>query len=54
MKSDSGKEEVQSLSEGLGVVIAIVFMDGGRLFQRVGNFIGKSGWNFNDRYVWMV
>ena len=35
MKSESGKEEVESFSKRLRVVLAKIFIEGGRLFQRI-------------------
>ena len=46
MKRESGKEEEQSFSERLGVVLAKVFMEVGRLIKRVGQFVGRRGLTF--------
>ena len=42
MKSESGKQEVESFSKRLQVVLAKVFIEGGRLFQRIGAVCWKE------------
>ena len=50
MDREGGKEEEQSFSESLGVVLAKVFMKIGRLIQRVGQFVGRRGLYFKYRF----
>ena len=50
MESENGKE-VQSFSETLRVVLAKIFMEGCRLFQRVrGQFVERVVEYFRGRY----
>ena len=39
---ESGKEVIQLFSERLGVVLAKIYKEDGRLLQKVGQFVGKS------------
>ena len=48
MESESGKEEVELFSEWLGVMLVNVFIEGDRLFQRVGQFVGKNSLKFSE------
>ena len=46
LERNGKKKDVQMISKGLDVALAKVFLERGRLFERMGQFVGKNGHKF--------